>query len=170
MQHKSAKIDLDDGPWRDGWYVVASVTTQMPRRCMICGADVKALNRTAVLLPKHARGIISGSFALIAGERINVCHGRCDRHRTAWSYYIGIATGIISILSLIAFAVAMYANEDRMGPLQAVLIGTFGASAVVTVWLAMTNLRIDRTDGTYIWIGGFGRGFRDKLPLLRKAS
>src|SRR3954466_15430475 len=72
----------DIGPWRDGRYVVASRSSQMPHHCMVCGMKVDALTETAVPLPRDipAHGLITATHFLLAGERFRVSHGRCERH------------------------------------------------------------------------------------------
>lgn len=169
MQLNETTPSNDRGPWRDGWYVVVSVTTQMPHRCMVCGCEIDSLERTSVLIPRLARGIISATHWLIAGERIDVHHGRCYRHRTPWGKYAGILAGTISILTLIAFPASMYTNKNQFGLLQAILLGLFAVSTLAIFWFSLTNLRIEKTDGTRVWVGGFGRRFRDTLPPFRKS-
>jgi hypothetical protein len=98
-----------------------------------------------------------------------VRHGRCERHRIPWSKYVGIAAGVITIVTMLAFAGSMLAANGRFGVTQAVLAGVFAMSLVLTIGLAMTNLRIEKTDGQYVWIGGFGRAFRATLAPCRES-
>lgn len=133
---------------------------------MVCGENVDRLDNTPVPLPRMARGIVSGAHWLLAGERFNVRHGRCDRHRVPWSKYIGVVAGIATIATMLLFVGSMLAGNGRFGILQAMLVGAFAVSIVLTVALSLTNLRIERTDGQYVWIGGFGRAFRATLPPL----
>jgi hypothetical protein len=167
MQQMPDQAGDDNGPWRDGWYVVASKKTEMPRRCMVCGEDVDVLGTTPVPLPRRARGIGSATYWLLAGERFDVRHGRCQRHRVLWSKRLGIVSGITTLVSMGAFVWSMLASNGRFGLIDALLTGAFAVSFVSTIVFAMVNLRIEKTDGVRVWIGGFGRRFRAKLPPLR---
>jgi hypothetical protein len=168
MQQKSHRIENDNGPWQDGWYVVASPKTQMPSWCMVCGEDVDVLETTPVPLPRLARGILSGTYWLLEGDRFLVHYGRCEQHRVPWSKYLGVVTGITSIVTMIASTGSLVVAKG-FGVWQAVLVGAFAVSFVATIWLTMTNLRIEKADDDeHVWIGGCGRGFREKLPPLRK--
>src|SRR4051794_22250571 len=130
MQQNSHQTGDDEGPWRDGWYVVASANSHMPHRCMVCGENIERLDATPVPLPRMARGIVSGAHWLLAGERFKVQHGRCDRHRVPWSKYFGVAAGIVSIASMLTFVGSMLAANGRFGTAQGLLLGVFVVSMV----------------------------------------
>jgi hypothetical protein len=162
--------DAGVGPWRDGRYVVASRASQMPCRCMVCGAGVEALAETAVPLPRDvpARGIATGTLYLLAAERFAVRHGRCARHRVPWGKYAGLLAGIVSVAAMLALVISLLAHNERFGLVESALCGTFVVAIGATIWFALDNLRIAKTDGECVWIGGFGAGYLATLPAFQE--
>lgn len=169
MPQNQDTIESVSGPWHDGWYVVATQDTQMPRRCMVCGQEVSDLKCTPVRLPARAHGGIAAAAWLVQGTRIDIHHGRCADHRIPWRTYAGIIAGATSLVGIIGFATSMYVHKERFGTQESFFFGTFLGSLATAFYFAMTSLRIEKTDGTRIWIGGFGRGFRSKLPPFQKS-
>ena len=146
---------IDAGPWRDGGYLVATRGSTMPRRCMICGADVEVLRETAVLLPRNVRpndgigGIATGVHALLAGERFRVRHGRCRHHRVNWIRYLGLLAGLACVASMVGFAGSIMSRNGRFGLVDAILLVAFILSIAATIWAATWTSGFPKwTDGT----------------------
>ena len=160
--------DLDDvGPWQDGSKVVATPESRMPRRCMVCGAEIGSLVTTRALIPRPQirQGLVSRTTQLIAGERFAVHHGRCDGHRTPWSKIAGIACGVVCVASVIAFSF-IPSRPRHFSMTQGVVAVLFAVTFAAMIGLFAVNLRVAKSDGFRVWLGGFGRGFRDHLPPL----
>lgn len=157
----------DLGPWRDGRYLVATTSSPMPQRCMICAAPVSALREEAIPLPRQrpAKNVV-GAAKFLLGPRFTVKYGRCSAHRVRWSKGLGMLGGLSLLISMLGVVGCFIASNGRFH-IGEVLFGLmFIASLAVLAWAHFRDLHLGRVDNEMVWVGGFREPYLSTLPEI----
>ena len=161
----------DPGPRRDGRYVVATASSPMPRRCMVCATPVPALREETFPVPRRtpARGVV-GTALFLLGPRFTVRYGRCAAHRVRWAKVVGTVAGLAVIVGPLGTVGSLMATNGRFAVSECAFGLLFVGSFVAIVWARFADLSLGKVRGGAVWIGGFGEPYPRCCPPAIRPS